>query len=93
MLNYKIKFSEADQLFSSDTLVFSTNKTDCHDLTKILLIVTLMTRDQQPKTDCHDLIKIMLIVTLMTHNQQPKTDCHDLTKIMLIVTLMTRKVK
>ena len=35
-----------DWWFSPDTLVSSTNKTDCHDITEILLKVALNTNNQ-----------------------------------------------
>ena len=37
--------------FSADTLIYSTNKTDHHDITEILLKVTLNTINQ-PNTGC-----------------------------------------
>jgi hypothetical protein len=36
------------QWFSPVTLVSSSNKTDCHDITEILLKVTLNTINQKP---------------------------------------------
>jgi hypothetical protein len=36
------------QWFSQGTLVFSTNKTDCNDITEILLKVALNTINQKP---------------------------------------------
>jgi hypothetical protein len=40
MQHYGIKFASG-QWFSPGTSVSSTNKTDCHDITEILLKVTL----------------------------------------------------
>jgi hypothetical protein len=46
-----IKFLAAGQWFSQGTLVYSTNKTDCHDITELLLKVALNTITLTPWTN------------------------------------------
>ena len=47
--HYVIKFVSDLRWFSTGTPVFSTNKTDCHDITQILLKVALNTINPLPK--------------------------------------------
>ena len=47
--HYVIKFASDLRWFSTGTPVFSTNKTDCHDITQILLKVALNTINPFPK--------------------------------------------
>ena len=53
------------QWFSQGTLVSSTNKTDHHDITEILLKVALSTMNQtKPHVDLHDLFCVKKKVVL-----------------------------
>jgi hypothetical protein len=61
--------------------VSSTNKTDHHDISEILMKVALHTN----KTDRHDISETLLKVALHTN----KTDRHDISEILLKVTLNT----
>ena len=58
------------QCFFPGPLVFSTNKTDCHDITKILLKVALNTIKQtnKHKSGSHDIADKLLKVIINTNN-------------------------
>ena len=85
----------ADPWFSPGTLISSTNETDRHDITEILLKVTLHTITPNPfytyKNDRHDITEILLKVTLRTitpnSSSTYNTDRHDITEILFEVTL------
>ena len=87
----------SDRWFSPGTLISSTNKSDRHDITEILLKVTLNTKSPNSsstyKTDRHDITEILLKVALntITANSSPtyKTDRHDITEILLKVAFNT----
>ena len=59
----------ACQWFSPDPPVSSTNKTDSHDITEILLKVAFNTIKQTNKLDClvHDIAEILLNLALSTN--------------------------
>ena len=86
----------ADPWFSPGTLISSTNETDRHDITEILLKVTLRTitpnSSSTYNTDRHDITEILFEVTLniITANSSTyKTDRHDIIEILLKVAFNT----
>jgi hypothetical protein len=49
-MNYSNVYLRISHQFSLGTPVFSTNKTDCHDIIEILLKVALNTINKNPKS-------------------------------------------
>jgi hypothetical protein len=66
-----INFQLTGRLFSTGTLVSSTNKTECHDITEILLKVVLNTINQHKSTInwliCNKKCKLGLLVLTVVH--------------------------